>query len=448
MSATRANKETTSIYQRPVKVLQNLIRFDTTNPPGNESACISYIDDLLTQAGFETKILARDEKRANLVTRLPGRGQAPPLLLYGHVDVVPARAEEWTHPPFAADIADGYIWGRGTLDMKGAVAMMLAALMRAKAEGFVPPGDVVFAALSDEERGGDFGARFLVEEHAEWFDGIRYALGEAGGFSLHLGESKVYPIMVAEKQMCWMKATVRGQGGHGSAPVHGQAMARLAKLLTALDRHRLPVHITPVAREMISQMANTLPLAQRTVLRQLLNPLLTDRLLGFLGPLQGMIAPLLHNTVSATVLHGGSSVNVIPSEVSVELDGRLLPGYTPDDMVAELRAIVGDEVELAVKRFEPGPPEPDMGLYPTLAEILVAADPEGTPIPLLVGGVTDGRHFARLGIQTYGFTPMKMPPGFNFFRLAHGADERIPEDALDFGIEAIYAVLHRFGEGN
>jgi acetylornithine deacetylase/succinyl-diaminopimelate desuccinylase-like protein len=161
-----------------------------------------------------------------------------------------------------------------------------------------------------------------------------------------------------------------------------------------------------------------------------------------------MIAPLLHNTVSATVLHGGSSVNVIPSEVSVELDGRLLPGYTPDDMVAELRAIVGDEVELAVKRFEPGPPEPDMGLYPTLAEILVAADPEGTPIPLLVGGVTDGRHFARLGIQTYGFTPMKMPPGFNFFRLAHGADERIPEDALDFGIEAIYAVLHRFGEGN
>ncbi|MGD8819335.1 MAG: M20/M25/M40 family metallo-hydrolase, partial [Anaerolineae bacterium] len=140
MSATRANKETTSIYQRPVKVLQNLIRFDTTNPPGNESACISYIDDLLTQAGFETKILARDEKRANLVTRLPGRGQAPPLLLYGHVDVVPARAEEWTHPPFAADIADGYIWGRGTLDMKGAVAMMLAALMRAKAEGFVPPG--------------------------------------------------------------------------------------------------------------------------------------------------------------------------------------------------------------------------------------------------------------------------------------------------------------------
>ncbi|MGD2041134.1 MAG: M20/M25/M40 family metallo-hydrolase, partial [Anaerolineae bacterium] len=355
MSATRANKETTSIYQRPVKVLQNLIRFDTTNPPGNESACISYIDDLLTQAGFETKILARDEKRANLVTRLPGRGQAPPLLLYGHVDVVPARAEEWTHPPFAADIADGYIWGRGTLDMKGAVAMMLAALMRAKAEGFVPPGDVVFAALSDEERGGDFGARFLVEEHAEWFDGIRYALGEAGGFSLHLGESKVYPIMVAEKQMCWMKATVRGQGGHGSAPVHGQAMARLAKLLTALDRHRLPVHVTPVAREMISQMANTLPLAQRTVLRQLLNPLLTDRVLGFLGPLQGMIAPLLHNTVSATVLHGGSSVNVIPSEVSVELDGRLLPGYTPDDMVAELRAIVGDEVELAVKRFEPGP---------------------------------------------------------------------------------------------
>ena len=449
MSSTTSTSEASTIYERPVELLQNLIRFDTTNPPGNEAACIGYIDSLLTQAGFQTQILARDEKRTNLVTRLPGRGLAPPLLLYGHIDVVPAHPQEWTHPPFAAEIADGYLWGRGTVDMKGAVALMLTALMRAKAEGFAPPGDVVFAAVSDEERGGTFGARYLVEEHPELFEGIRYALGEAGGISLYLGKRKVYPIMVAEKQMCWMKATVRGPGGHGSAPIRGGAMARLGKLLTALDRHQLPVHITPVAREMIGQMANTLPPAQRMVMRQLLNPRLTNRILGSLGPLAGMIAPLLHNTVSATVLHSGSSsVNVIPSEISVELDGRLLPGYTPDDMIAELRAIIGDQVELEVARFEPGPPEPDMGLYDTLVDVLIQSDPEGTPIPLLVGGVTDGRHFARLGIQTYGFTPMKMPPGFNFFRLAHGADERIPIDSLDFGAEAIYTVLHRFGEGH
>jgi acetylornithine deacetylase/succinyl-diaminopimelate desuccinylase-like protein len=448
MSSTTITSEASTIYQRPVEILQNLIRFDTSNPPGNESACIAYINDLLTQAGFQTQILARDENRANLVTRLSGRGEAPPLLLYGHIDVVPAQGEEWTHPPFAAEIADGYIWGRGTLDMKGAVAMMLVALMRAKAEGFVPPGDVVFAALSDEERGGNFGARYLVEEHSDLFEGIRYALGEAGGIPLYLGERKVYPIMVAEKQMCWMKATVRGQGGHGSAPVQGAAMARLAKLLMALDRHRLPVHITPVAREMIDQMAGALPRAQRTVMRQLLNPKLTDRILSLVGPLQGLIAPLLHNTVSPTVLHGSSSVNVIPSEVSVELDGRLLPGHTPEDMIAELRAIVGDEVELEVVRFEPGPPDADMGLYDMLTDILVQADPAGIPIPLLVGGVTDGRHFARLGIQTYGFTPMKMTPGFNYFRLAHGIDERIPVDSLDFGVEAIDQALHRFAEGN
>ena len=403
---------------------------------------------MLTDAGFETTILARDEARANLVTRLAGQGQAPPLLMYGHVDVVTTEKQDWTYPPFEGTLADGYVWGRGTLDMKGAVVMMMAALMRAKAQDLAPPGDVVLAVVSDEEAGGEYGARYLVKDHAELFDGIRYAIGEAGGFSFHIGGSTHYPIMVAEKQICWMKATVRGEGGHGSMPVKGQGMAKLAQALQTLDRRRLPVHVTPPTRQMIEGMASVLPPFQRLLLRQLLNPALTDRILDLMGPMGEIMDPLLHNTVSPTVLQGSSKTNVIPSELTVELDGRLLPGLTADDMVSELGTLLGDEVELTIMRHEPGPPEPDMGLFETLADILREADPGSTPGPLVLAGVTDARHFSRLGIHTYGFTPMKLPPELNVWRLAHAADERIPVDSIEFGIEAIYKLLQRFGEAS
>jgi len=439
--------DSTTLYRQPLELLQALIRFDTTNPPGNEAACIAYIDGLLTAAGFETTILALDENRPNLVTRLAGRGEAPPLLIYGHVDVVTTEGQPWSHPPFEARVVDGYLWGRGALDMKSGVATYLAALLRARAEGLVPPGDVVLALVSDEEAGGDYGARFLVEKHPELFAGIRYAIGEAGGFTFHMGGRKLYPIMLAEKQICWLKATVRGRAGHGSMPVHGEVMARLASLLQTLDRRHLPVHVTPVAQQMIEGMASVLPGPQRLILRQILNPALTDRVLGLLGPMAEVFDPLLHNTVSPTILHGSDKINVIPAQASVDLDGRLLPGYTPDDMIAELRQLLGAEVELEVIRYEPGPPEPNMGLYEVLCHILREADPEGIPGPLIMPGVTDGRHFSRLGIQTYGFTPIKIPAGFNFWQLAHAADERIPVEGLAFGVEAAYKLLQRFGEG-
>lgn len=448
--STDANgeNELATLYERPVGLLQNLIRFDTTNPPGNEAACINYIDHVLTSAGFETTILAREKPRANLVTRLPGQGHAPPLLMYGHVDVVTTEGQDWTHPPFEGTVADGYVWGRGTLDMKGAVAMMMSALLRAKAEGFVPAGDVVLAVVSDEEAGGEYGARYLVENHAELFEGIRYAIGEAGGFSFYIGGATVYPIMIAEKQLCWMKATIRGEGGHGSMPVKGQAMAKLARALQTLDRRRLPVHVTEPTRQMIETIASVLPSVQRLLLRQLLNPALTNRILDLMGPLGGVLDPLLHNTVSPTVLQGSTKTNVIPCEVTVELDGRLLPGLSADDMISELRALLGSEMELEIVRHEPCPPEPDMGLFDTLADILREADPGGTPGPLVLAGVTDARHFSCLGIHTYGFTPMKMPPDLGLWRLAHGIDERIPVDSLDFGIDAIYKLLQRFGEAS
>jgi acetylornithine deacetylase/succinyl-diaminopimelate desuccinylase-like protein len=220
-----------TIYQRPAELLQNLIRFDTTNPPGNEAECVAYIKSLLTEAGFDATLHAQAPNRPNLIARLKGRGTAPPLLLYGHIDVVTTANQKWTYPPFEGRAADGYIWGRGALDMKGGVAMMLAAFLRAKAEGLAPAGDVVLAVLSDEEGGGDYGAKYLVENHAGQFGGIRYALGEFGGFSMYVGKKKFYPIQIAEKQMCWMKATVRGPAGHGSQLMRGGAMAQLGRLL-------------------------------------------------------------------------------------------------------------------------------------------------------------------------------------------------------------------------
>ena len=196
---------------------------------------------------------------------------------------------------------------------------------------------------------------------------------------------------------------------------------------------------------MIAGTAAALPAAYRLVLRQLLNPRLTDPLLDVMGPMGQALDPLLHNTASPTMLRGSAQINVIPAKVSVHLDGRLLPGYGPDDMLAELGHLLGDEVELEVTDYEPGPPEPDMGLFDLLASILRQVDPGGHPAPLLMAGVTDARHLARLGIQTYGFTPLKMPRGMDFWQLVHGADERVPVAALDFGVEALYRLLECYG---
>jgi acetylornithine deacetylase/succinyl-diaminopimelate desuccinylase-like protein len=434
-----------TIYQRPAEIAQALIRFDTTNPPGNEAACIAYIRQLLTDAGIPVTILARAPSRPNLIARLPGQGTAPPLLLQGHIDVVNTANQPWQHPPFAGEVIDGYLWGRGALDMKGGVAMMLAAMLRARAEGQAPPGDVVLACVSDEESFGQYGAGFLVEEHADLFAGIRYALGEFGGFPFYLGGRRFYPIMVAEKQSCRVYATVRGPAGHGSRPMRGGAMARLARMLTQLDTHRLPVHITPAGRLMIEEIAVALQAPLNTMLPALLDPVYTDAVLDRMGPEALAFDPLLHNTVNATIVHGGTQSNVIPSKIVVEMDGRTLPGFSGTDLQAELVALLGDEVEIEVLAEPPAAATPDMGLFPTLSAILREADPEALPIPYLLPAVTDGRYFARLGIQTYGFLPMSLPEDFDFYSSIHAADERVPVAALDFGTDAVYKVLQRFG---
>lgn len=425
----------------PVELLQNLIRFETINPPGNEAACIAYLDSVLREAGLETQILEKFPGRPNLLARLKGTGNAPPLLFYGHVDVVPVTDQRWTHPPFSGDIIDGYVWGRGALDMKGGIAMLVTAFLRAHAEGFPLSGDLILCIVSDEERGGDAGARFLVEEHADLFSGVRHAIGEFGGFTLYLGGKKFYTIQVAEKQALWLRATTRGPAGHASAPVRGGAMAKMGALLTALDDYRPPAQITPPAEAMFSTIADGLDAPLDGLIRGLLDPAQSDSLIDMLGDMARSIYPLLHNTVSPTVLRAGEATNVIPAAVMLDLDVRLLPGVKVEDFLADFRAVIGEHVELENLIFDPGPGAPDMSLFNRLAGVLREVDPDGIPVPYLLGGVTDARFFTKLGIQTYGFLPMQLPDSLDFASFIHAADERIPVEAVGFGVDVIERFL-------
>ena len=327
--------------------------------------------------------------------------------------------------------------------------MMLSAVLRAAREGLQPAGDVVLAVLADEEAGGDLGALHLVTERPDLLEGVRYAIGEFGGFiDRRRGPALLSDPGRREAGRAGMRATVRGPGGHGSMPMRGGAMAKLAELLRTLDRKRLPVHVTPVVERMVeAHRRRAAGAARRSCCAACSTRALTDRVLDVLGDRGRLFDPLLHNTVSPTIVRGGDKINVIPSEVSVELDAPAAArARRSDDLLRELRALAGDDVELEVGRAEPGPPEPDFGLFDLLAGVLRDADPTGTPDPAAARRRSPTRrHFGRLGIQGYGFTPMQLPPSCSFTELIHAADERIPADAVAFGADAMFRVLERYG---
>ena len=429
-------------HTHPTALLQQLLRFDTTNPPGNEKACIDFIADTMTKYEIDVTLYAKDPHRPNLVARLQGSGNASPLLLYGHVDVVTTSNQRWSHAPFSGKLVDGWIWGRGALDMKGGIAMMLTAFLRAKANNVDLPGDIIFLALADEEAGGHYGARFMVREHPEVFDGVRYAIGEFGGFSLDQGGSRFYPIMISEKVVASLRLTIRGPGGHGSLPMRGGTMANVSKVLQRLDQQRLPAHLTSGTAAMLRGMASGLEEDDGRNLQLLLTESTIDSTLDAMGHSGRIYDALLHNTATATVIRGGDKFNVVPSEVTIDIDGRLLPGFHPKDLVKELALLLGDMAEIEILTHDPpGPDKPNMGLFPSMVEILNEVDPTGIPIPLVMYGATDGRFLNQLGVQTYGFLPMNFPTNFDFSHLLHAADERIPAASLDFGSEALFRLL-------
>jgi acetylornithine deacetylase/succinyl-diaminopimelate desuccinylase-like protein len=433
----------------PVPILRQLIRFDTSNPPGNEGPCIAYVNELLDAVGIATRVLAADPARPNLVARVPGRGLAPPLLLHAHVDVVPTDGQPWSQPPFEGRLQGGHLWGRGAIDMKGGLAMMLAAILRLCAEGAAPAGDVILAVVADEEAGSKVGAGFLAARHPKLFEGARYAVGEDGGAGLGLrDELRFHPIVVAEKRACWLRATLRGPGGHASrATVADTAVQKLTRLLTGLGDGLLGPHLTAPVDRMLEELARVVSEPLATHLAKLRADPEDGAPLAELPARDAQyLRSVLHHTVNPTVIRGGSRTNVIPSEASVELDGRVLPGdFSTDAFIAELRTRIGDDAELEILvEGEPMPAPTLDAFYELLADLLRELDPGGVPLPMVTTASTDARLFANLGMRCYGWLPLRLPPGTGYRDLLHSADERVPVDALGLGSDCLYHLLQRY----
>lgn len=429
----------------PVVLAQKLIRFNTTNPPGDGRDCIAFMRDLLDDAGIETAIRTRRDDRPNLIARLPGRGAAPALLMHGHVDVVPTDGQNWDNDPFAGRIDNGVLWGRGSLDMKGGLAMMIAALLRTTSEGITPAGDVIFAAFADQETGSQDGAEFIVTKHPELLNDAKHAIGETGGFSLEIAGRRFYPISVVEKQACDLRIRLSGRGGHGSVPVRGESMSRLGHVLRRIDQRRLAVRITPTAHQMLESIAAHLPRTQAMVVRGLQRPWLTDRVLDVAGSELAAFDPLLHNTITPTMLQASDRIDAIPDVVTLDVDGRVLPGSTPEELLDETRVLCGDfaeSVELT-NIWQRGNTRPNNAFFDALGASIRDVDPDAIPIPMILPGITDGRILAKLGIHNYGYLPMRVPPDFRIAELIHGANERVPVAALRFGAEVMYRLIGR-----
>ncbi len=434
-----------AVRDEAVRHLQALLRIDTTNPPGNELAAAEYLAGVLRAEGYQPIVLAAEPGRGNLIARYAGDGSAAPLLLYSHTDVVPAEPGKWTHPPFAGDVADGSVWGRGALDMKAMVVMELMTMLLLKRSGEAARRDVIFAATADEEIDSDAGAGWLVTHHPDLVR-AEYGLSEFGGYSLHIGGRRFYPIMTAEKGVCWMTIRVRGRPGHGSLPHAENAVLELARAIDRAAGRPLPLHVTPTAAEFIRRIAAVVDRPQAFGLRALLNPIthgLAARLSG--DGLGESLRASLHNTVSPTQLAAGMKVNVIPSEAEATLDGRLLPGFECDTFLAELRPRLGPHVEIEVDHYSPPLEVPaDTPLFRVIESSLRRHDPDGIAVPYLLSGATDAKLFSQLGMRCYGFSPLKLRPDEPFDHLIHAHDERVSVEALSFGVQVLYDTVRNF----
>ena len=441
---------TSSVISRVPSVVdlaRHLIGFDTSNPPGFERECAFWLKSVLDEHGIENRVLhpSGSPSRRSVVARVAGRGDAPPLLMHGHIDVVGVHGQRWSHPPFGGDIVDGCVWGRGAVDMKGGLAMMLHVLLMSKYSEVLPPCDLILAAVADEEMGGSEGAGFLVHEHPSLFDGVRHAFGELGGFTMHVRGHRFYPIMVAEKHICRIRVKFLGQGGHGSQIHRDGAMFRAARALRRMERRHPRFRLVGATRAMLESMSASMGMGDGMVLRLAMNPSTTGLALSLMGDDIGrMLEPMLRDTILPTIIEGGKQENAAPSEVDLLLDCRLLPGSRRSDIVRDVLSIVGENAEVHVERYDSGPAPVDMSLFPYLSGLLESADPGSKAIPYMVAGGTDAKWFHELGIDTYGFTPMRLPAGLDLMSLFHGPDERIPLDALNFGSAVMYEAVNGY----
>ncbi|MGV4984943.1 M20/M25/M40 family metallo-hydrolase [Streptomyces sp. NPDC001709] len=421
-----------------VDLCRELIRFDTSNygdhsGPG-ERAAAEWVAEKLAEVGLEPKIFESHPGRASTVARIEGEDPSrPALLIHGHLDVVPANADDWTHHPFSGEVTDGCVWGRGAVDMKDMDAMTLAVVRDRLRSGRRPPRDIVLAFLADEEAGGTYGARYLVDQHRELFDGVTEAISEVGGFSFTVNEQRrLYLIQTAEKGMHWMKLTVAGTAGHGSMIHRDNAITELSEAVARVGRHKFPVRVTKTTRAFLDELGDALGTE--------LDPEDMESTLVRLGGIAKFIGATLSNTANPTQLNAGYKVNVIPGEATAHIDGRFLPGHE-EEFLGDLDRLLGPHVRREdVHTDKAVETSFDGALVEAMQAALVAEDPTAKAIPYMLSGGTDAKSFDDLGIRGFGFAPLKLPPELDFAGMFHGVDERVPVDGLQFGVR----VLDRF----
>ena len=445
----------TNIKEEITTFLSNLIQINTTNPPGNETQAAQYIKEYLTKDGFTSEILESAPGRGSLITRLKGTGEKPNLLLLSHLDVVAANPKEWTTNPFAGTIKDGYVYGRGAIDMKGMTAIEVITLKLLKQNNIPLKGDVVLAATADEERGGEAGAGYLLRNHKNkiW---CPYILNEGGGTAFPQNKQNIYPIQTAEKGILWFKITAKGTPGHGSTPnMADNAITRINKVLTKLETYQPPTIYVDTLQEFLTQITQTNSQLKDLINQLLANPQKSEQILNELAQkdkaLAEEIRPRIKTTLTPTIIQGGTKENIIPSQCEAVFDCRILPGQSTTntlDLIKQMLKDIDDDQKLSyeiIQIHDGNQSTTQTPLYETIKNVLQEADPGCSITPTLTTGGTDSRFFRETGSICYGFHPVRPEePNDQYEKRIHGIDERLSIENLVWGTSIFYETIKRF----
>ena len=425
---------TQGLEEEVVRICQDLIRIPSVNfgeGKGNEKEVAEYVAASLEEVGIKATIYESAPGRCNVMARISGRDSSRPgLVVHGHLDVVPVNADDWSVNPFCGDIIDGFIWGRGAVDMKNMDAMIIATVRDWSRTGYVPPRDIVLAFFADEEAGSILGSHWMVDKHPELFSGCSEAISEVGGFSVTVADGKrFYMIETAEKGIHWMKLTAHGKAGHGSVMNQENALTRLAEAVAKIGNHEWPQRYSTTVKNLLKKVASVTGKAYD---EKDLRPLLLE--IGFAAR---MIGATLQNTANPTMLEAGYKANVIPGSASAVIDGRFIPGFE-DELNETITQLVGPHVSVETIARDIALEVPFEGdLVEAMCAAIVKEDSQAIPVPYLMSGGTDNKALAKLGIIGYGFSPLKLPEDFDFVAMFHGVDERVPVEGLTFGARVL-----------